>query len=453
MLLKIVTFINYLLLKLVTFPLVVFMAIIDALSEWNSWWFGKSEALEELSGVSRPAYEDIIKTVELRETTVITGVRRSGKSTIMYQMIKLLMEKGTDPKTILLVNFEDEALNEVPLEEIYSEYKQKINPGKKAFIFLDEVQKKQKWELWLRKKYDLKTDTKFVVSGSSAKLLKKEYSTLLTGRIVSFEVMPLGFKEYLEFSKIKLDKKMLEKGIISPEEKPKIKNALEQYLKEGGFPEIFFKELEQKRLVLANYFDDIIFKDVADRYDIKSQKPKELAKYLAANISGKISLRSLRQATSLTYGQIKEFLSYYQEAFLFFETNHFSYSLKEQKTRPSKIYCIDNGLRNAIAFKFSKDEGKLAENLVFLELKRRNAETYYWKNQNETDFIVKKPDNSLEAINVTYTDEINERETKGLEEFKKQNKKTTKLTLITKNTEKQQNEIQYIPLWKWLIKE
>lgn len=427
------------------------MAVIDVLNEWNPWWFGKKEALEELAGTERPEYAGLVNTVDLRETTVITGVRRSGKSTIMYQMIKLLIEKGIDPKNILLVNFEDEALSEVPIEEIYSEYRQKINPEKKAFIFLDEVQKKQKWELWLRKKYDLKSDAKFVVSGSSARLLKKEYSTLLTGRIVSFEIMPLSFKEFLGFSKMGLDKKMAEKGFVAPQDRPKILNALERYLKEGGFPEIFFKEKEQKRLVLTNYFDDIIFRDVADRYNIKSQKPKELAKYLATNVSGKISLRTLRETTGLSYGQIKQYLGHYIEAFLFFEINHFAYSLKEQKTRPSKIYCIDNGLRNAIAFKFSEDMGKLAENLAFLELKRRKKETYYWKNRNEVDFIVKNPDNSLDAINVSYTEEINERETAGLEEFKEQNKRAKKLLVLTKNLEKTQGGIEYTPLWKWLL--
>lgn len=425
--------------------------MIDVLNGWNPWWFGKKGILLELSGFERPEYYELLKTVKVKEITVITGIRRSGKSTIMYQMIRRLIENGTDPKSILLINFEDEALVELPIEEIYAEYRQKINPYKKSYIFLDEIQRKEKWELWLRKKYDLRTDAKFVVSGSSSRLLKKEYSTLLTGRIMSFEVMPLSFKEFLEFSKINLDKKMVEKGLVFPEDKPKIQNALAQYLNEGGFPEVFFKEKEQKRLLLSNYFDDIIFKDIVDRYGIKSQKPKELAKYLATNLAGKISLRTLRKATGLSYDQIKKFLNHYMEAFIFFEVNNFSYSLKEQKTRPSKTYCIDNGLRNAVAFKFSEDIGKLAENLVFLELKRRKAELYNWTNKYEIDFVVKNSDNSLDAINVSFTDEINERETLGLQEFKEQNKKANKLLLITKNTEKTKEGIIYKPLWQWLI--
>ena len=428
------------------------MAIIDILNEWNPWWFGKKEALENLAGIERHSYSGILKTIGMRETTVITGVRRSGKSTIMYQMAKSLIGNGTDPKSILLVNFEDAAFANAAIEEIYSEYRQKINPGKKAFIFLDEVQKKDKWELWLRKKYDLKTDAKFVVSGSSAHLLRKEYSTLLTGRVVSFEIMPLSFREFLAFSKIEFDEKMAEKGLFSGQDKPKIQNALALYLKEGGFPAVFLSAKEQKRLLLSNYFDDIISRDIADRHGIKGQKPKELASHLATYISGKISLRGLRAATGLSYGQIKLFLGHYRDAFLFFEVNHFSYSLKEQKTRPSKIYCIDNGLRNSAAFVFSEDSGRLAENAVFLELRRRNAETYYWKNSHEVDFVVKNPDNSLDAINVSFGDEINERETKGLEEFREQNKRVARLAVITKDMEKTEGKIEYVPLWKWLLK-
>ncbi len=427
------------------------MTLIDILSEWNPWWFKKKEELKELSGIERPEYKELIKTVNLKEITVITGVRRSGKSTVMYQMIKKLIESGVDSKNILLVNFEDEVLNETSLEDIYLEYREKINPDKKSFIFFDEVQKKQKWERWIRKKYDLKTEAKFVISGSSSHLLKKEYSTLLTGRIVAFEIMPLSFKEFLQFSGIKPEQKLLKKGIVSNKDKIKIQNALEKYINEGGFPEIFFKEKKQKRLVLTNYFEDIIFKDVVDRFNIKSQKPKELAKYLITNITGKTSLRKLREATDLSYDQLKEYLSHFFEAFLFFELNHFSYSIKEQKTRPTKIYGIDNGLRNAVAFKFSEDKGKLTENLVFLELKRQNKQVYYWANQNEVDFVIKNEDNSLQGINVSFTDKIKERETKGLKELKKQKKKTKKLTLITKNTEKKEHGITFIPLWKWLI--
>ncbi len=426
------------------------MGVFEALSDWNPWWFKKDDLLDELAGIERHDYRQVIDSIELKEITVLTGVRRCGKSTLMYQMIRKLINKGINPKSILFINFEDQSLNTLSLDEIYLEYRQKMNPNEKAFIFLDEIQKKEEWGQWIRKKYDQKSDAKFVVSGSASKLLKKEFSTLLTGRIVAFEIMPLAFREFLEFSKIKLDLDLLKKGVINTNNKSIIQNALNKYLEHGGFPRIFFVEDEEKRLLLTNYFDDIIFKDISGRHNLKSQKPTELAKNLATNVTKSISLRGLRKATGLAYGQITEYLSYYKEAYLFFEINHFSYSLKEQKTRPSKIYCIDNGMRNVVAFKFSEDTGKLAENIVFLELKRQNKEIYYWKGTNEIDFVIKNMNNSLDAINVTYTDEINTRETKGLEEFKQQNKKVNQL-IITKNTEKIENGVKYVPLWKWLL--
>ncbi len=428
----------------------IVIGVFETLSDWNPWWFKKDELLDELAGIERQDYQQVVASIELNEITVLTGVRRCGKSTLMYQMVRKLINKGVNSKNILFINFEDQSLNTLSLDEIYSEYMQKMNPLSKVFIFFDEIQKKEEWGQWVRKKYDQKSDVKFVVSGSASKLLRKEFSSILTGRIVAFEIMPLSFKEFLDFSKIKLDLSLLKKGVIDSNNKLLVQNALEKYLEHGSFPRVFFVGNEEKRLLLTNYFDDIILKDISDRHNIKSQKPTELAKNLATNITKDISLRGLRKATGLAYGQITEYLAYYKDAYLFFETNHFAYSLKEQKTRPSKIYCIDNGIRNVVAFKFSEDTGKLAENIVFLELKRQNKEIYYWKGTNEIDFVVKNRNNSLDAINVTYTNEIPLRETKGLEEFKQQNKKVNQL-IITKNTEKIENGVKYVPLWKWLL--
>ena len=137
--------------------------------------------------------------------------------------------------------------------------------------------------------------------------------------------------------------------------------------------------------------------------------------------------------------------------YLVFTLDHFSYSFKEQKTLPQKIYFIDTGLRSAVSFTFSKDEGKLVENIVFLELRRQGKEIYYWKNKGEVDFVVKQKNNSLSAINVSYTDDIDEREMKSLIEFKENFKKTKELIIITKSLEKTEKGIRFIPVWKWLL--
>jgi len=423
---------------------------LSILNEWNPWWENKG-LIKDLEGTPRPFYKHLLDSVEVKEITVITGVRRSGKSTLMYQIISSLLKKGVNPRQILFVNLEDKKLVKSSLEDIYMAYRENLNPSKKAYIFLDEIHRKDGWESWIRKKYDLKTNDKFVISGSCSYLLRKEYSTLLTGRNLTFEVFPLTFEEFLLFNNIKINRENLRRGIILDKTKIPILNSLKKYLNFGGFPEVFFKKDDFKTKLLEQYFDDIIYKDIIDRYNLNSQKAKDIALYLLTNFTGTVSLRNMRNSLGISYDTIKDYIAYFKEAFLVFILDHFSYSFKEQKTLASKTYCIDNGLRNAVSFKFSKDEGKLAENLVFLELRRRGEDVYYWKNGGEVDFIIKEKNSLLKAINVSYTDEIKERELKPLLEFKERFKRTDKLIVITKDLEKRSGETRFVPLWRWLL--
>ncbi len=423
---------------------------IEKLSEWNPWWESK-ELLRELAGELRKDYKELMDSIEIKEITVIIGVRRAGKSTLMYQMIDNLLSKGIKPEHILFMNLDDKKLLENSLEEIYSAYRDAINPKDKAYVFIDEIHRKEGWESWIRKKYDLKENCKFVVSGSCSYLLRKEYSTLLTGRNLTFEVFPLSFSEYLIFSGIELNKEALRKGIVTDKTRHEVINCFKSYIEKGGFPEIFFAKEDFKFKILKQYFDDIIFKDIISRHNINSKKAQDLALFLTTNFASKISLRNLRNSLGMSYDSIKDYLSYCFEAYVFLTNEHFSYSLKEQKTRASKIYCIDNGLRNSVSFKFSDDYGRLAENLAFIELKRRGKDIYYWEDKGEVDFVVKER-NKLTAINVTFSDEIDKREISSLAEFKEKfGNRAEKLIILTKNLNKKEEGIEFIPLWKWLV--
>jgi hypothetical protein len=275
----------------------------------------------------------------------------------------------------------------------------------------------------------------------------------MTGRNISFAVFPLSFAEFLLFRGVDVKKDSLKKGIVTEKDKNTIVKHFSEYMESGGFPAVFFRPREFKTALLAQYFDDIIYKDIVDRHNLNAQKTRDFALYLMANFGCPLSLRSVRSSLGLSYDAIKDYLSHFREAFLFFPVDHFSYSIKEQKTMPSKIYCIDNGLRNAVSFRFMKDEGRMAENLVFMELKRRGNDVYYWKSekQHEVDFVVKEIDQSLTAINVSYTNDIDERETRSLKTFKKEFAKTGKMILLTKNLEKKESGIFFIPLWKWAL--
>ncbi len=424
---------------------------IEKLTYWNPWWEAPA-AINELSGRPRSKYKLLVDSIKIREITILTGIRRAGKSTLMYQMISALLDAGTDPKQILFVNLEDKKLVQDSLDNIYLTYREKLNPDKKAYIFFDEVHRREEWEAWIRKKYDTKSNEKFVISGSCSYLLKKEYSTLLTGRNLTFEVFPLSFEEQLGFKEIVLNKKDLQKGLLSEKYKIRLLKTMNEYLYEGGFPEINSKQKEYKMPLLQQYFDDILYKDIVDRYNLNPQKTKDLALFFATYFTSIISLRNVRSSLQLSYDATTNYLSYFKEAFLFFTLDHFSYSFKEQKTLASKVYCIDNGLRNAVSFKFSKDEGKLAENLVMIELLRRKKSAYYWKNKCEVDFVIKNSDNSLTAINVSYTNELDEREIKGLLEFKEGYKSRVKeLIILSKDLEQKIKGVKVVPLWKWLL--
>jgi len=428
--------------------------VIEALKEWNPWWFGKSPVLDELKGTERPKYGALVDSVDSKLITIITGVRRSGKSTLMYQMVDRLLKAGKRQEDIFFVNFEDRKLSNSSLDDIYSAYRENINPDKKAYIFFDEIHRKDGWETWIRKKYDLKENAKFVISGSCSYLLRKEYSTLLTGRNLTFVIFPLSFGEFLEFKGIDVDRNMFGKNLVMEQTKYSILKSLKEYMGLGGFPGVFLEKEEFKARMLKQYFDDIIYKDIIDRHRIRGGKVKDLAQMLITNFTGLVSLRKTRSTLNLSYDAIKDYLYIFEEVFLFFIANHFSYSISKQKKYPPKIYCIDNGLINAVSFRFTKNEGKLAENTVFVELKGRGKEVYYWKGKNEVDFVIKNDDQSLSAINVTYTDEIDEREKKGLMEFKRTFKsKVKELVIITKDLEDEKNGISYIPLWKWLLRQ
>ncbi|HEC92363.1 MAG TPA: ATP-binding protein, partial [Candidatus Atribacteria bacterium] len=354
----------------------------------------------------------------------IAGSRRTGKTFFFYQKIKELLDKGTSKEQILYINFEDDRLLPLKLNDMndlmdayYELYPD--NKGKTIYLFLDEIQNIEKWEIFVRRIYD-KEKVKIFITGSSSKLLSKEIATSLRGRTLSFYLFPLSFVEFLEFNNIRLDK-----NFVYSKKRFKIKNLLEKYIKFGGFPEVVLEKNKLEGDILRNYFDMFIYKDLVERFSIRNiTLLKNLTKFLLTNISCVFSVNSYyktrKQHSAVGKDTISEYCSYLEDINLVFFVPLFSYSLRSQQTNPKKTYCLDTGLRNSVCFSFSEDIGKLVENVVFIELKRSGKEVYYWKSRekSEVDFIIKNNDNSLSAINVTYSNKINEREIKSLRRFK-----------------------------------
>lgn len=429
--------------------------LLEILHDWNFW----KKELD--TGIEREAYvESCLRFLKTNVVVAIIGSRRSGKSYIMRQTIKKLIENKIERKNILMVNFEDKRFTEFCpklLDEIYEVYIEYLKPDKNPFIFLDEIHNVPGWERWTRTMHEL-GKIKVVISGSSSKLLAGELASVLTGRHLDIFVFPLSFKEFLYFKKLKIEDDL---DLIA--KKIEIRRFLKEYLEFGGFPEVVLS-YEKKQLLLT-YFDDILTKDIEKRYKLKkSEKLRSLARFYLTNISNTITFNSLKKILDTTTNTIEKFSSYLEESNILFFIKRFSFKVKEQEKSARKIYSIDVGLANAIGFKYSSNFGKVAENAVALKLKREeksnpNIELYYWKSQREeeVDFVVKERLKVKQLIQVCWN--INEyktkeREIKALIKASKE-LRCKNLLIITENYEGEETvknrKIKYTPLWKYLL--
>ena len=422
----------------------------EHLSTQNPHWLSRPVD----TGVPRERYLKKIRGyLATEEIIVLNGVRRSGKTTLLQQTIQDRIDQGSDPKSILFVNCDEPPVQRLadPLAEILEVYQREIYGGDQITLIFDEIQAVPGWEKWIKAWYDRK-NYQILLSGSSAKLLDSGLSSKISGRYLKVPVYPLDFTEYLQFHQ-----KSVPHGVIEQAAgKYEILAELRQYLQYGGFPAPTRIPDEQIRTEhLSTYFDSILFRDIEEQNDIRNTSVlRKLLVYAVTNISVPYSYRKLSRMFGVDSRIIADYLAFAEDAFLLFEIQNFSYSLKSQNISNKKLYAIDSGLRNAVAFRFSADEGRLAENVVYIHLRRNGYNPYFWKGTGEVDFVVKHRDGALSAINVCLTDDIPEREVRGLAEFSETfgNAVQTKM-IITRDLEKEERGIFYVPLWKWLLGE
>ena len=422
--------------------------ILKILVDWNYWGDYKDESVERGRYIEN--LELLLKTSEI---IVIKGVRRSGKSTLMLQFIR---KSGWEEKNTLVVNFEDPRFKNLDLElldKIYEVYQEELQPDKEHYVILDEVQEIEGWEKFARYLHEAKKVQVFV-TGSSSKLLSEEYSTLLAGRHVDIEIFPLSFSEFLDFKGVSIKSR-----IEMMKFRHGIRKLLDEYLEFGSFPKVVLIG-EGKEELLNNYFHDILIKDVQRRFNVRETgKLEELAKYYLTNVSTLQSFNRTRKLLNLSLDTVERFSKYFSIARLIFFVPKFSFSVKEQILNPKKVYCMDTGLRNIVSFKFSEDIGRIAENVVFLNLLFRNKEIYYWKDHagKEVDFVVKEGLKVTELIQACWRieeEKTEKREVKSLikamDEFKLEEG-----LVITEDIDKEEivndKRIVYTPLWKWLV--
>ena len=416
----------------------------------------KERFLRNRKLVAREILENFEKEIKSREIVFISGIRRSGKSSLLSLIANLLIESyKIEKENILFINFEDERFINFGVEDfekLYQIYIELENPIGKKYLFFDEIQNINGWERWINRLYEFE-DVKIFLTGSNASLVSSLISTSLTGRNRQIKIHPFSFNEFLLMEGITVS----QRDLLLPVKISEIKREFEKYIKLGGFPEV----IKNKDVTLAEqYFKDIIYRDVVSIYKIRNIKEvRELCLYLITNSGTVISYELLRktiQAKNAT--TIKNYLNILQDVFLFYPLSKYDYSVKKQIYNPNKYYVSDMGFYQALGFKFSDNLGKLLENIVFEQLIRKGKEIFYWKSpkRKEVDFIVRKQTKLTEAYQVTYllNFETREREIGNLIEAAKE-LNIANLYVLTYDQEEiidfEDSKINVIPVWKWLI--
>lgn len=362
-------------------------AIYQSLLDWNPWLEGEFPL--ELLGYKR-SY-DLLTYLQLPEVKIIEGARRVGKSTLLYQVIHHVLPASGQ---VLYINFEDEVLKKYPLAEIVYTY---LESGKIEYLFVDEIQNCTDWVSFIRKAYDRREIKQIWISGSNSSFIREEYATLLTGRNIPIHIFPLSFTEFLQFKNDYPKTK-----VLSKKQETLLKNDFSEYMTHGAFPAVVTRQVLKKELLLA-YFDDFIYKDIVARYAANATKVKELAIYLATNSAKTFSYRSIASALHCHVNTVIDYFDYLKRAFLFEELYKFDYALKKQYSNDKKVFCIDTGLAAAVSFRFSEDKGRMLENIVYNELRRRKHEIYFHNQKFECDFLIKQDLQITQAIQVCLT--------------------------------------------------
>lgn len=412
-----------------------------ALDDWTAWfWAAEKFSIERRQKIVHP----------LEHALALIGVRRCGKT---YSAVSLAerFKEGT----VFYFNFEDPIFyqdNSVrfldELISIFVEYNRKTP----EWVILDEIQNIAGWERWVRKQVDLKR-FKIVLTGSSSKLLSSELATAIAGRCHAVVVWPLSFAEYLDFTQ------------QTPVSSDEFLAALRDYMAWGGFPEVVLKaDPSEKLRILSQYLNDIVLKDVISRHQLRHKRAlDQILLHYFTNPSSLHSYSSLKKAYGIGTDTSAEYTGYLNEAFLVFEVTRFHPNLKVQSRDPKKIYVIDTGLRNIYARSPEADYGKLAENIVFLELMRRGGGIHYFRHEAtsaEVDFIKTDLGKPISAIQVCYSNLENkktyERETQALLTCLESLHLSSGL-ILTKDREEsitlKDKKIKLIPLYRWLMEE
>lgn len=382
---------------------------------------------------------------------VFVGLRRSGKSHLMYQQIHRLIKNGHTIDEILYINFEDDRLTGLLLEDLDTiklSYEE-LYPSRPIF-FLDEIQIIPQWEKFVRRLAD--TGYRVYVTGSNAQMLSSEIATTLGGRFLIQEVYPYSFPEYLQAQNILLETNWIYKTAIRSE----IIRQFNNYFHDGALPELLL--FKDKRSWLSNLYQKIFFGDLIARYTVRNVNAMRLLiKKLAESVKQPSSYTRLTHIISTTGTKVGtqtiiDYLNYAEECWLIFSISNYATKFVEKESN-KKYYFIDNGLLNLFLF---DPETSLLENIVAIQLRKKYKKQVYFYNQNvEIDFYI--PEEAL-GIQVSYSLHDPETEKREINAFLKISGllNLDQMIIITKDEKRsipiaENKSIEVIPIWEWLL--
>lgn len=379
------------------------------------------------------------------EVVVLSGVRRCGKSTLLQEI------RSKQTESDYFFNFDDERVMNFTVDDfqVLSELFIELY-GKQNTYYFDEIQNIKGWERYVRRLRD--NGNKVFITGSNASMLSRELGTHLTGRHIRKELFPFSFKEYLGFKGVDSP----EMALLSTGDKALLKGHFNAYFESGGFP-AYLKSGNKE--YLKSLYESVLYRDVMVRNNLTNEKELlELVYYISSNVSKPMSYNSLAKVVGLKNAStISNYISFLTDSYLIFMVNKYDVSLKKQLQNAKKGYLIDLGLLRTLAFHHTEDNGRLLENLVFLELKRREKEIYYHNQKKECDFVIKEKLEIVEAIQVSWSIEAEptyNRELAGLLDAIHSYGLKEGL-ILTESMEKeikvQGVRISVKPVWKWML--
>jgi len=419
-----------------------------ALEAQNPWWFGKPFE----TGINRlPYFPEIPGFLKSREILLLVGARRSGKSTLVYQVIQSLLKNGTEPRAILYINFDEpvffsHAKDPAFLRELIEEYIASHPALQRFYVCIDEVQNYEHWAGTMKILHDTKSCVKCILTGSTSSLLKQEVSGRLSGRYFTCTIFPLSFREFLVFRGLH--------NLTTIERR----QAFREYLHFGGFPRVVLEKDEAlKEQILKNYYETIYLKDIIYPNKVRNNADLvDLLYLLMSNVGNLLSYSAIGNSLRVAVTTVQEYIGYAENAFLLHPLMKFDYSAKKQLANPKKIYAIDTGLVNAVSFRFSENRGRLLENIVYLALKRHYSSIFYHKGRYECDFLLKEHEKITGAIQVAHSlagESVRKREIRGIMEAMETHKLFEGLILTEEEAGEEEidgRKIRIVPIPVWL---